>query len=44
VVKGGYGHLGVFPAQIVVEALSEVQGVPYAASPYDYRSIYHAAL
>jgi hypothetical protein len=44
VVNGGYGHLGMFPAQIVVEAFSDVQVVPNAASPYDYGSVYHGAL
>lgn len=42
--QGGYGHLGAFPAQIVVEAFQDVQLVPNPDSPYDYSSIYRGAL
>ena len=44
VVNGGFGHLGVFPAQIVVEGFNDVQVVPKADSPYDYSHVYRGAL
>jgi uncharacterized membrane protein YcgQ (UPF0703/DUF1980 family) len=43
VVNGGIGHLGVFPAQIVVEVLDDVQVIPNASSPYDYGRVYRGA-
>ena len=39
-----FGHLGTFPAQIVVEAFGDIQLVPKPNSPYDYSSIYNGAL
>jgi hypothetical protein len=44
VAKGGYGHLGVFPALIVVQVFQDVQVVPNPDSPYDYSGIYRGAL
>ncbi|HWR53452.1 MAG TPA: hypothetical protein VN428_20260 [Bryobacteraceae bacterium] len=43
VVNSGFGHLGVFPAQIVVEAFNDVQVIPQPDSPYDYGHIYRGA-
>jgi uncharacterized membrane protein YcgQ (UPF0703/DUF1980 family) len=43
-VNSGFGHLGVFPAQIVVEAIEDVQVIPNPNSPYDYRHFYRGAL
>ena len=43
-VNSGFGHLGIFPAQIVAEAFSDVQLIPNADSPYDYGRGYHGAL
>jgi hypothetical protein len=42
-VEGGFGHLGAFPAQIVVEAIEDIQIVPNPASRYDYSSMHHGA-
>jgi len=44
IVNSGFGHLGVFPAQIVAEAFSDVQLIPNADSPYDYGRPYRGAL
>jgi hypothetical protein len=44
VANSGFGHLGVFPAQIVVEGVRDIQVTPNATSPYDYSTIYHGAL
>ena len=44
VANSGFGHLGAFPAQIVVEGFSDVQVVPKANSPYDYDNTYRGAL
>jgi uncharacterized membrane protein YcgQ (UPF0703/DUF1980 family) len=43
VVNSGFGHLGVFPAQIAVEAFTDVQVIPNPDSPYDYGHIYRGA-
>ena len=43
-VNGGFGHLGVSPAQITVEQFDDVQIVPQPDSPYDYGHIYRGAL
>jgi len=43
VANSGFGHLGVFPAQIVVEAFNDVQVTPQPDSPYDYGHIYRGA-
>ena len=43
VVNSGFGHLGAYPAQIVVEAVNDVQVVPQPNSPYDYGHIYRGA-
>jgi hypothetical protein len=42
-VNSGFGQLGVFPAQIVVEAFNEVQAIPQPDSPYDHGHIYRGA-
>ncbi len=44
VTNGGFGHLGAFPAQIVVEAFDDIQIIPNAHSPYDYGHIYRGPL
>jgi hypothetical protein len=36
-VVGGYGHLGVFPAELVVERVSDIE--IKSDPPYDYREI-----
>ncbi len=41
---GGYGHLGSFPAQIIVEKVSDIEVKVNPQSPYDYGKIYHGAL
>jgi hypothetical protein len=42
-VNSGFGHLGVFPAQIVAETFNDVQVIPRSDSPYDYGPIYRGA-
>lgn len=37
IVVGGYGHLGVFPAELVVERVSDIEIKP--DPPYDYREL-----
>jgi hypothetical protein len=37
----GYGHLGAFPAQIVVDSFRDVEVKESPQSPYDYANIYH---
>ena len=44
VANGFYGHLGRFPAQLVVKNFSNIKVVPNANSPYDYSNMYHGAL
>jgi hypothetical protein len=44
VVNSGFGHLGVFPAQIYVEAFDDIQVRPNADSSYDYGHIYRGAM
>jgi hypothetical protein len=44
VVNGGYGHLGAFPADLVVQSVSDLELVPNANSPYDYSNMYRGAL
>ncbi len=36
-VRGGYGHLGALPAEIVVKRVTDVLVKPVAQSRYDYR-------
>lgn len=43
VVNSGWGHLGVFPAQLVVKGFSDIEVVPNANSPYDYSNIFRGA-
>lgn len=40
----GYGHLGVFPAELVVESFTDIKVIENPASPYDYANMYHGAL
>ena len=40
----GFGHLGMFPALIVAESLSDIQLIPNADSAYDYGHGYRGAL
>jgi uncharacterized membrane protein YcgQ (UPF0703/DUF1980 family) len=40
VMNSGFGHLGVFPAQMIVEAFNDVQVIPQPNSPYDYGHIH----
>jgi hypothetical protein len=40
----GYGHLGVFPAQLVVKQFIEIEVRTNPNSPYDYSNMYHGAL
>jgi hypothetical protein len=42
--SGGYGHLGSFPAQLVVKNFSNIEVVSNANSPYDYKKMYRGAL
>jgi hypothetical protein len=37
----GYGHLGAFPAQIVVESIRDIDVKKNAQSLYDYGNMYH---
>jgi len=37
----GYGHLGAFPAQLVVESISDIEVKENPQSPYDYSNMYH---
>jgi hypothetical protein len=37
----GYGHLGVFPVQIAVESLVDIEVRTNPQSPYDYANMYH---
>ena len=37
----GYGHLGVFPAQITVETIRDIEIRISPQSPYDYANMYH---
>jgi hypothetical protein len=39
----GYGHLGAFPAQIIVSRFSNIEVRENPRSPYDYRNMYHGA-
>jgi hypothetical protein len=41
--RGHYGHLGVFPAQLVVERFTDIQVIPNPNSTYDYGNLYHGA-
>jgi hypothetical protein len=36
----GYGHLGVFPAQLVIRSFSDIEIIENPKSPYDYRNMY----
>jgi hypothetical protein len=44
VVNSGWGHLGIFPAQMVVKTFSQIEVVPNPHSPYDYSKIFRGAL
>jgi hypothetical protein len=37
----GYGHLGAYPAQIIVESLREIEVRVNPQSRYDYAHMYH---
>jgi hypothetical protein len=37
----GYGHLGAFPAQLVVSSFSDIEVIENPKSPYDYANMYH---
>ncbi|MGA2147281.1 MAG: hypothetical protein ABSH49_20235 [Bryobacteraceae bacterium] len=41
---GGYGHLGAFPAQIIVESFRDIEVRVNPQSPYDYANMYHGPL
>jgi len=40
----GYGHLGAFPAQIIVKMFRDIEVRENPQSPYDYANMYHGAL
>jgi len=40
----GYGHLGMFPAQLVVKEFRDIEVKENPKSPYDYGSMYRGAL
>jgi len=40
----GYGHLGGFPAQIIVESFRDIEVRVNPQSPYDYANMYHGPL
>jgi hypothetical protein len=40
----GYGHLGVYPAQIMVETYRDIEARVNPQSPYDYAHMYHGPL
>lgn len=40
----GYGHLNVYPAQIMVETFRDIEVRVNPQSPYDYANMYHGAL
>lgn len=40
----GYGHLGAFPAQLVVSSFSDIKVVENPDSPYDYANMYHGPM
>jgi len=44
IVNSGFGHLGAFPAQIVVESFTDVRITPNANSPYDFSHVYRGAM
>ena len=37
----GYGHLGAFPAQLVVQQFKDIEVKVNPESPYDYGHMYH---
>jgi hypothetical protein len=41
---GGYGHLNSFPAQIVVDKVSDIEVKVNPQSLFDYSNVYHGAL
>ena len=41
---GHYGHLGVYPAELVLKRILDINLVPNADSPYDYARLYRGAL
>ena len=43
-VNSGYGHPGVFPAELVMQSVLAIEVVPNADSPYDYSNIYRGPL
>ena len=40
----GYGHLGVFPARLVVQSITDIEVRENPKSEYDYANMYHGAL
>lgn len=40
----GYGHLGAFPAQIIVESFRDIEVRLNPQSPYNYGNMYHGPL
>ena len=42
--NSGFGHLGGFPAQLVVKSFEKIEVVPNANSSFDYSHIYRGAL
>ena len=40
----GYGHLGAWPAQLVVKSISDIEVRENPNSEYDYANVYHGAL
>ena len=40
----GYGHLGAFPAQLVVESFHDIEVRENPDSEYDYANMHHGAL
>ena len=42
-VNSGFGHLGVFPSQIVAEVFSDVQLIPNPGSRFDFEGAYRGA-
>jgi hypothetical protein len=44
IARGGYGHLGAYPAELVVEEFTNIEVKANPNSPYDYSNIYRGAL
>jgi hypothetical protein len=41
--RGNYGHLGAFPAQLVVKSFTDIEVMPNPNSPYDYSNMHRGA-